>query len=64
MSILRATNEIYSLMNDQDVNLNFKSSIEDMALPNSMFINGIVVKLENVSGCQPKKGMMIQYKFS
>ena len=46
-------------MNDRDVNLNFESSIKDLSLPNSMFINGIVVKLENLHKCQTEKGMMI-----
>ena len=64
ISIFRARNEIYSLMNDQDIYRNFKTPIEDsienMGLPNSMFINGIVVNLENASGCQIKEGIMIR----
>ena len=57
--IFRAKNELYSLINYQDQNQNFVSAIEEMAVPNSMFINGIVVNFKNVSGCQTNKGMMI-----
>ena len=55
--IFRAQNEIYSLIDYQDQN--FVSAIEEMAVPNSMFINGIVVNFQNVSGCQMTEGMMI-----
>ena len=55
--LFRAKSEIYSLIGDK--NQNFVSAIEEMAVPNSMVINGIVVNMENVSGCQMTEGMMI-----
>ena len=56
--IFRAKNEIYSLIDYQDQN--FVSAIDEMAVPNSLIVNGIVVNLENVSGCQMTEGMMIR----
>ena len=57
--IFRAKNDLYSLIGYQNTNQNFVSSIEEMAVSNSLFINGIVVNLHNVSGCQMTGGMMI-----
>ena len=58
--IFRAKNEIYSLIDYQDQNQNIISAIEEMAVPNTLIVNGIVVNLENVFGCQMTKGMMIR----
>ena len=60
VSIFRAKNEIYSLIDYQDTNQNIESAIEKMSVPNSMLINGIVVNLENVSGCEMTEGMIIR----
>ena len=57
--IFRAKNDLYSLIGYQNTNQNFVSTIEEMAVPNSMFINGIVINFQNVSGCQMTEGMMI-----
>ena len=60
-SIFRTKNEIYSLIDYQDRNQNIESAIERMAVPNSMFINGIVVNLENLSSCEMTEGMIIRW---
>ena len=60
-SIFRTKNEIYSLIDYKDTNQYIESAIEKMALPNSMLINGIVVNLENVSGCEMTEGMIIRW---
>ena len=59
MLLFRAKNELYSLIDYQDRNRYIVSAMEKMAVPNSLIVNGIVVNLENVSGCQMTEGMMI-----
>ena len=57
--IFRAKNELYSFIDYQERNRNIVSALEKMAVPNSLIVNGIVVNLENVSGCQTTEGSMI-----
>ena len=59
MLLFRAKNELYSLIDYQDRNRYIVSAIEKMAVPNSLIVNGIVVNLENVYGCQTTEGIMI-----
>ena len=58
--IFRAKNELYPLIDYQDRNRNIVSAIDEMAVPNSLIVNGIVVNSENVSGCQTTEGIMIR----
>ena len=59
IKILRAKNEIYSLNENQKLDRYDEESIENLALPNSMFINGIVIDSENLNQCQVTEGTMI-----
>ena len=44
--------EIYSLDNDPVQTAIYETSITDVLLPNSMFINGIVIDLRETQACQ------------
>ena len=58
---LRANTEIYSLMKGQYINPEFEVTIKNIFLPNSMFINGLVINLNNVTNCSiTQKGSWIE----
>ena len=52
---------MFSLINDQDKTAIYETSITDVILPNSMFINGIVLDLRETQACQASEQGKMNY---
>ena len=50
--ILRVRTEIVSLVDQDDSNSTYQTTILDWTFPNSMLVNGIAVALEDAISCQ------------
>ena len=50
--ILRVRTEIVSLVDQDDSNSTYQTTILDWTFPNSMLVNGIAVSLEDALSCQ------------
>ena len=49
---LRVRTEIVSLVDENDSNSTYQTTILDLTFPNSLLVNGIAVALEDASNCQ------------